>query len=391
MVGRRLVSCVAVGLAVVVGVAGCWAEGERVQPDARPAQQKLEWVRVSDGGADFVSAESGGKFVVWGVNYDHDHAGRLLDDYWESDWPTVVEDFGEIKALGANVVRLHLQLARIMRAQQEPDPGALKRLARLVARAEDAGLYLDITGLGCYHKKDVPRWYDALDEAARWGVQALFWESVARTCAESPAVFCYDLMNEPVLPGANRKESEWLLGEFGGKHFVQRITLDLAGRPREQVAKAWVGKLVAAIRRHDNRHLITVGVIPWAHVFPKAKPLFHSKEVGGSLDFVSVHFYPRKGEVDKALAALAVYDTGKPLVVEEMFPLKCSIRELDAFVDGSRKMADGYMGFYWGRTAEEYKRDGGTIAGAITQGWLEYFRAKAPRILSAQEQRQRKQ
>ena len=41
-----------------------------------------------------------------------------------------------------------------------------------------------------------------MDEAQRWRVQALFWEAVAKTCAKSNAVFCYDLMNEPILPGA---------------------------------------------------------------------------------------------------------------------------------------------------------------------------------------------
>lgn len=26
-------------------------------------------------------------------NYDHDDDGRLLEDYWQDEWPTVVEDF----------------------------------------------------------------------------------------------------------------------------------------------------------------------------------------------------------------------------------------------------------------------------------------------------------
>ena len=42
--------------------------------------------------------------------------------------------------------------------------------------------------------------------------------------------------------------------------------------------------------------MITVGVIPWAQVFKGAKPLFYSPEVGGPLDFVSVHFYPEEGQ-----------------------------------------------------------------------------------------------
>ena len=350
------------------------------QPAAPAEEAKLEWIRPSRDGTGFVGSQSGTPFIAWGFNYDHDQTGRLLDDYWQDHWPIVVEDFQEMKALGANVVRVHLQVARFMEAPDKPNKSALEQLAQMVKLAERTGLYLDITGLGCYQKKDVPAWYDAMDAAGRWEVQALFWESIARTCADSPAVFCYDLMNEPVLPGQDKSETEWLLGEFGGKHFVQRIALDLAGRTREQVAKAWVDKLAAAIRKHDKRHMISVGVIPWAHVWPAARPLFYSKDVGESLDFVSVHFYPKQGEVEKALAALAVYEVGKPLVIEEMFPLSCSQEELAAFIAGSRKIADGWITFYWGQTIEDYAQEKSGIQNAIMGRWLEYFKAKAPEM-----------
>jgi len=352
-------------------------------PGVSASEPELEWIRPDKDGNRFVRHESGDEFVVWGVNYDHDRSGRLIEDYWNEEWVTVVEDFKEIKALGANVVRVHLQTAKFIKAPNEPNGSTLRQLARLVRLAEQTGLYLDITGLGCYHKQDVPDWYDSMDEIDRWDVQALFWRSVAETCAQSPAVFCYDLMNEPILPGAKKKETDWLAGDFAGSHFVQRITLDLAGRSRKQVAKAWVDKLVSAIKGQDDRHMITVGVIPWAHhFFPNAnQPIFYSKETGGNLDFTSVHFYPEKGEVSKALAALAVYDVGKPLVIEETFPLKRSVQELGAFIDGSRKFADGWISFYWGKTIAEFAAEDLNLPGAITKNWLEHFRAKAPEIL----------
>jgi hypothetical protein len=349
--------------------------------DSHAGKVALEWIAPSKDGSGFVRVGSGEKFLAWGVNYDHDDSGRLLEDYWRREWPTVVEDFKEIKALSANVVRIHLQTAKFVETPNEPNEASLGQLAHLVKLAEETGLYLDVTGLGCYHKKDVPPWYDAMDEAGRWDVQALFWQAVAKTCAKSPAIFCYDLMNEPILPGGDKAETQWLTGELGGKYFVQRITLDLAGRTREQVAKAWVDKLATAIRKTDRRHMITVGVIPWAHVWPNAKPLFYAKDVSENLDFASVHFYPKKGEVDKALTALAVYNIGKPLVVEEMFPLSCSIEELEAFIDGSRNIADGWISFYWGKSIDDYAKGDLDLAGAIIKSWLEHFRAKAPEIL----------
>jgi len=355
---------------------------------AHKAEGGLELIRVSADGRHFVGAESGRRFFAWGFNYDHDDSGRLIEDYWHGEWPTVAEDFKEMKALGANIVRIHPQVAKFMKTPKEPNEAALKQLVRLVNLAEETGLYLDITGLGCYHKQDVPKWYDEMDEAGRWEVQALFWEAIAKNCAASPAIFCYDLMNEPILPG-KKKETEWLAGEFGGKYFVQRISLDLAGRTRKQVAGMWVDKLAAAIRKHDKRHMITVGVIPWAHTFPKAKPLFYSKEVGENLDFVSVHFYPKKGEVQKALTALAVYDVGKPLLIEETFPLRCGQEEFNVFIGKSLDIVDGYVGFYWGKTIEEYSQPNASIADSIMRGWLKYFRAKGPEILGAHSIRSR--
>lgn len=359
---------------------------DAVEPEEAPvdATKPLELIRVDESGTHFTGTVSGDRFVVWGVNYDHDSSGDLLDEYWQERWETVVEDFGEIKALGANCVRVHLQLGKFMDSPQQPNAAALRQLAKLVKLAEDTRLYLDITGLACYHKKNIPAWFDALDEGERWNVQASFWRAVAETCKDSPAIFCYDLMNEPILAG-KKPETEWLGGELGGKYFVQRLTLDLKGRTREEVADAWVTKMTDAIREHDQRHMVTVGVIPWVFVFGGGKPLFHSPPISDKLDFVAVHFYPKKGEVDKALKALSEYEVGKPLVIEEMFPLKCGQDELVEFVEQSAQYADGWVSFYWGKTANELNaKSDATIGEAITATWLKTFQAMSTKIKAGQ-------
>jgi hypothetical protein len=255
---------------------------------AEPTTDTLEWIGVGEGGKQLVRSSSGQPFNVWGVNYDRDRDGRLLEDYWHDEWTTVVEDFHELKKLNANSVRIHLQLGRFMKSADHSDEQNLARLADLVQVAEETRLYLQITGLGCYHKRDVPTWYDQLPEDERWQVQQRFWQAVATVCRDSPAVFSYDLMNEPILPG-KKPETEWLAGEFGGKHFVQRVALDLAGRSREEVARAWVQQLTTAIRQIDARTLITVGVIPWAHVFPTPNPSsMHRKSPSHSISSASI-------------------------------------------------------------------------------------------------------
>ena len=339
----------------------------------------LPAIRLSADGKSFVQGDSGASFRIWGLNYDHDSSGkhgRLLEDYWETEWNTVRNDFLEMKELGANVIRVHLQLAKFMSGPDALNEKALERLRRLLAVAEETGLYLDITGLGCYHKADTPAWYDSMNETARWKVQARFWSGLAKACRDSTAVFCYDLMNEPVIDG--RKDQGWLTGELGGKYFVQRLTLEPGQRTQIEIAKAWVTQLTAAIRLEDTNHLITVGVIPWAHVWPAAKPIFYSPEAGGALDFVSIHLYPKSGEVDQALAALAVYDVGKPLVIEETFPLSCNLQEMDDFIKRSKQRAEGCMSFYWGRTLADYTAatDAKEVA-ALMGAWLQYFRTNA--------------
>jgi hypothetical protein len=338
----------------------------------------LERVRVNADGTGFVLAESGRPFLIWGVNYDRDYRLRLLEEYWFEEWDTVVRHFERIRDLGANAVRIHLQLGAFMTGPTTPNEASLERLGMLGDLAEELQLYLNITGLGCYHKADVPAWYDTLDESGRWEVQARFWKAVARVCAGRPAVFCYDLMNEPVIT----EGEEWLPGDgLTGKHYVQRITRKFAGRDREEIADAWAGRLVEAIRREDPDTLITVGVIPWALVWPNARPLFYSERVKRHFDFVSVHFYPRAGQIDRALEALRVYQVGLPIVIEEMGPLHCSLPEFTRFVEESREMASGWFMFFWGKTIEQYRKEPDDLHSALMAVWLEYFRETGPAML----------
>jgi len=183
-------------------------------------------------------------------------------------------------------------------------------------------------------------------------------------------------MNEPLIGGSGDPKA-WLPSPFGDKYFVQRITLDAGDRTREQIAKAWIETLTDSIRKEDRRHLITVGEIPWGMVFPGAKPLFSSKEAGERLDFAAIHVYPKKGEVEKALDVVKSHRLGKPVLIEETFPLECDVKDLDAFVERSRPLADGWIGFYWGKTPDDYKRQKPTLAGGLMREWLKYFRSKA--------------
>ena len=70
------------------------------------------------------------------------------------------------------------------------------------------------------------------------------------------------------------------------------------------------------------------------------------------------------------------FAVGKPVLIEETFPLACSPKELEEFIEGSRKHAAGWIGFYWGKPPDELRRSK-TISDALTLGWLELFERKA--------------
>ena len=340
------------------------------------AAADLEPIALAKDGKSFVLERSGRPFTPWGFNYDHDEKGRLIEDYWDREWPKVREDFREMKELGANVVRVHLQFGRFMETLDRPNRAALTQLGRLVKLAEETGLYLDLTGLGCYHKADVPLWYDALGEAGRWHAQAAFWEALAARCAASPAIFCYDLMNEPVVAGAPRAAGDWLGPPFAGKCFVQFITLDAAGRAPQAIARAWIRTLTTAIRKHDRRHLVTVGLVDWSLDRPGLRSGFVPGKIAPDLDFLCVHLYPKKGEVAQALDTLRGFAAGKPVIIEETFPLLCPVPEFEDFIRRSRDIASGWIGFYWGKSPAELRRSK-EIGDSLLLSWLDFLQRES--------------
>ncbi|EEF59159.1 cellulase family glycosylhydrolase [Pedosphaera parvula] len=362
---------------------GCCTERRSGTEQTTQLTESLGRIAVASDGRSFVDAESGRPFHPWGMNYGN--AGQLMEDFWDKDWEPIEKDFHDLKAMGANVVRVHLQFGKFMRAPDEPNKEEFKQLVRMLQLAEQTGLYLDITGLACYRPADVPAWYDALDESARWTAQARFWEAVAEVCASHRAVFCYDLINEPFSPGARREPGKWYPGILlGGYDFLQFIALDPAGRKREEIPVEWIRRMTTAIRKHDQSALITVGLLPWSREWHHLSG-FVPEKVAPELDFVSVHLYPDSKKSGEALESLRLFAVGKPVVIEETFPLSCGAEELKTFLRASKVFACGWMGHYDGKTLEELNAS--ERAGRITptqtiyRQWLELFISLKPEFV----------
>ncbi len=316
--------------------------------------------------------QTGEEFRPWGFNYDRDAKGRLLEDYWIDEWDKIERDFREMKAMGANVIRIHLQLAKFLDSPTTANKKSLEQLQKLLDLAKSQQLYLDITGLACYHKNQVPMWYDNLEESERWQAQAFFWKNIAKIGAKSPIVFCYDLMNEPVSPAGKRKERDWLGPPFGDKYYVQLIALDQKKRSRPHIAKLWASQLRKAIREEDDHHFITIGLVDWSLDRPGLTSGFVPDQILSEVDFMSVHLYPEKGKIVENLKTLKQFSLDKPLLLEETFPLKCSMDDFSQFMTESNKITTGTLGFYWGQSIEEL-RQSKKLGDQFQLHWLEYF------------------
>ena len=129
-----------------------------------------------------------------------------------------------------------------------------------------------------------------------------------------------------------------------------------------------------AIRRVDPDQVITVGLVDWSLDHPgKLFSGITPAVVAAELDFVAVHLYPEKGEIDENLATLRQFQIGdRPLIVEETFPLKANGAEFARFADAVRDSPAGLVGFYLGQdqtTLQQLK----TIPAALTADWLDDF------------------
>ncbi len=330
----------------------------------------LETVKLAPDNQGFILFPSGGRFVPWGHNY----ASVDILERLAKDPERVVRDFAEMKAAGTTVARIHPELPLILAAPNKANPAAIDQLKKLLKIAEQAGIRLKITGLACYKIENRLAWYDSMDEADRWKTQAFFWETIAQACVASPAVFAYDLINEPTAFG--NQTDGWYTGRMGDVEFCQRLSLEPGNRTGDDVFREWTKRMVAAIRKHDQKHLITLGMLPFPGAYAAAVD---------QLDFVSPHLYPKTGRVDDEIELLQKFDWGKPIVIGETFPLRCGVDDQREFLLESREFAHGWMG-HWPDESPveltELRATGeATIQNAIWLSWVELFRAIGPQMI----------
>ena len=389
---------------------------------AKPSQMQL--VVVSPDGKAFLERESTRSYIPFGTNYYDPHTGWAPKVWREFDTEQVRRHFKVMSELGVNCARVFLAAASFQPDVENIDEKSLKKLDTLIKIARESGIRLMLTGPD--HWEGVPSYWRPDRFAGEKALRALerFWAVLGHRYRGEPAIFAWDLLNEPHLPWFEEewrvRWNAWLKNKYGSWQSLKASWGDGVAekdkwgnvavpdnRPdagnarlqdwqlfREHLADEWVRRQVEAIRRADGTHLVTVGYIQWS--YPLVRPgnpgrysAFNPRRQARWLDFVTIHFYPLLGAPfssdeawDRNLrylqAVLAYCHVGKPVVLAEFgwygggAPQKHpylsetqQARWIGAEVEASRHLAAGWLSWPFADTPTS--RDISLFAGLVKE------------------------
>jgi len=409
---------------------------------SRVATAGMELIVVAPDGRGFVERDSGRPFIPFGTNYYDPDTGWAPKIWRRFDAAKVRRHFAVMKELGVNCARVFLTAATFQPDAETIDKQALEKLDTLVGIARDSGIRLMLTGPD--HWEGVPGYWRPDRFAGEQALKALehFWAVVARRYRGEPAIFAWDLLNEPHLPWFDEqwrpRWNRWLEGTYGnwdGLKFAWGAEIaesdqwgevpvpkdsPMTGSARlrdyqlfrEHLADQWVRRQVEAIRKADPACLVTVGYIQWSYPLvrpgnPSRYAAFNPRRQARWLNFVTIHFYPTLGSpfqseanwrknLDYLQAALAYCHTGKPVVLAEFgwygggapqqHPFVSEAQQADwiaAEIEASRPLAAGWLSWPFADTPES--RDISLYAGLVKpdmslKAWGRKFQAYASNL-----------
>ncbi|HON90715.1 MAG TPA: beta-galactosidase [Sedimentisphaerales bacterium] len=418
-----------IGLTVAVCLAGL----------TRCDGQMTNLIVVNTDGKGFVEQSSGAPYVPFGTNYYDPHTGWAPKIWRRFDPNEVSRHFQVMSDLGVNCARIFLTAATFQPDVNAVDESALKKLDTLIGIARRSGVRLILTGPD--HWEGVPAYWKPDRFAGEQALQALenFWRVLGTRYRGEPAIFAWDLLNEPHLPWfvENWRPAwgKWLQTKYGTREAMRAawpnnlgeqedwgniaVPEDKAeaGNPRlldlqlfrEHLADQWVRRQVEAIRKADPTHLVTVGYIQWSYPLvrtgnPSLYAAFNARRQSQWLDFICMHFYPLLGRPfesqqawDRNLAylqaVLAYCHVGKPVVLGEYgwygggaprnlpsLTENEQARWIVAEIEASRPVATGWLSWPFADTPDstDMSKFGGLVRLDLTlKPWGERFKSYA--------------
>jgi len=168
------------------------------------------------------------------------------------------KDLAEIKAMGANVIRIGLRLWHLEKAPFTYNQAALEHLDNAIMRIAKQGLYviLDLHAAGQNSLNHNQEYGHILwSQAELQNRVVALWGVIAKRYQNNPAIAGYDLINEPMAPTKQDLHS-----------FYQRC--------------------IEEIRKHDSKHLLIL-----EKDLGKNADIHFGGEYDDSNIVLSVHFY----------------------------------------------------------------------------------------------------
>ncbi len=406
------------------------------------SSQRMGLIDTTPEGKGFVEVMSGRPYVPFGANYYDPNTGWPPKVWQQFDPDRVTEHFEIMSRLGANCARVFLTAATFQPDVNTVDEQALRKLDGLIRIARRTGVRLIVTGPNPW--EDEPPYWQPDRFAGDEALKALerFWTVLGQRYQGEPAIFAWDLANEPQMPWSvpswGPRWNEWLQAKYVNRDGLKTgwgdelidseqmgnvtIPADVAesGNPRlhdwqlfrEHLADQWVQRQVRVLRRVDPTHLITAGYVQWS--YPVVRPgdpslysAFNPHRQSEWLDFISVHFYPLMGRpfgsrdnwlrnLTYLQAILAYCSVGKPVVVEEYGwygggapPERPYLDEdqqerwIAAEIEASRRLAQGWLSWPFADTpdATDMAMFGGLVKKDMTwKRWAVHFRSYAANL-----------
>jgi len=347
----------------------------------------MEFIRVAPDGWHFETAETHKTFIPFGVNY-YDPATYHTAPYGAysviGSFDSVRTDrhFAQLKNLGANIVRIFLSTVSFEPQLFHLNDTSFQTLDVLMSVARKNNMYLILDLVETWEGE--PPWqsweFFAEDQTLQ-GFEFLL-NAFGKRYNNEPAVFAWDLINEPETRGPNSGIMVDLFGEW--VRFKYRTTdslksawddYPLAGESwnqieapayetftdqedrgdtrfydfqilREDIAYNWTRRLTDALRAADTNHMITVGLdqhsVPFKPdgTFYKPYSSFNPHKIAPLLDYISVHGYDWWGEyAGEFIEGLLRYSYAeKPVVLEEF-----DLNDLDLSIDKIKRSCSGWL------------------------------------------------
>jgi endo-1,4-beta-mannosidase len=407
---------------------------------AEPSKMQLIVMRAD--GRGFAERDFGRPYIVFGTNYYDPHTGWAPKIWRQFDAEKVRRHFRIMSELGVNCARVFLTAGSFQPNAETVEEQALEKLDALIEIARETGIRLLLTGPD--HWEGQPSYWKPDRFAGEAALQALehFWDVVGRCYRGEPAIFAWDLLNEPHLPWfVEQWRPQWndwlqktygswesLKASWGGELTEEERWGEVAvakNQPdsenprlrdwqlfREHLADQWVRRQVEVIRRADPTHLITVGYIQWSYPLirpgnPSRYSAFNPHRQAYWLDFVTIHFYPTLGNpfgseenwgenLGYLQAVLAYCHTSKPVVLGEYgwygggapqnHPYLNENEQaswLSAEIEASRPLADGWLSWPFADSPEstDISLFAGLVKADLTmKSWGRKFRTLAENL-----------